>query len=43
MDETFDCWKIGENDLDYRLHFDEWWKHDTAAMVLGDRNNPSVF
>jgi len=43
MNETFDCWRIGKNDQDYHLYFDEWWQKDTAAMVLRDRNHPSVF
>ena len=43
IDETFDCWRLGKNDLDYHLYFNEWWQRDTAAMVLRDRNHPSVF
>jgi beta-galactosidase len=42
IDETFDCWRHGKNDLDYHLYFEDWWQRDTAAMVLRDRNHPSV-
>lgn len=43
IDETFDCWRVGKNDQDYHLYFDEWWQRDTEAMVRRDRNHPSVF
>jgi len=43
INETFDCWRIGKNDQDYHLYFNDWWERDTAAMVLRDRNHPSVF
>lgn len=43
VDETFDCWRVGKNDQDYHLYFEDWWRRDTAAMVLRDRNHPSVF
>lgn len=42
MDESFDCWKVGKNKLDYSIHFNQWWKLDLEAMVLRDRNHPSV-
>lgn len=42
MDEAFDCWREGKNPNDYNVSFDEWWKKDMAAMVLRDRNHPSV-
>jgi beta-galactosidase len=38
IDEAFDKWKSGY----YRQWFDEWWEADLAAMVLRDRNHPSV-
>ncbi len=38
IDEAFDKWKAGY----YTQWFDEWWKADLAAMVLRDRNHPSV-
>ena len=43
MDEAFDMWKGKKTDYDYHLDFDEWHKRDLEAMVLRDRNHPSVF
>ena len=43
MDESFDCWKIGKNKFDYSIYFDKWWQRDLEAMVLRDRNHPSIF
>ena len=43
MDESFDCWKIGKNNNDYSKYFNQWWQRDLEAMVLRDRNHPSVF
>jgi beta-galactosidase len=43
MDESFDCWKIGKNNNDYSKYFNQWWQRDLNAMVLRDRNHPSVF
>jgi beta-galactosidase len=43
MDESFDCWKIGKNNNDYSKYFNQWWRRDLDAMVLRDRNHPSVF
>jgi len=42
VDESFDCWKIGKNKYDYARYFNEWWKRDLDAMVLRDRNHPSI-
>jgi beta-galactosidase len=42
MDEAFDCWEEGKNREDYGKHFNEWWQRDVDAMVLRDRNHPSV-
>lgn len=42
IDETFDCWRMGKNPDDYHLYFEDWWQRDTAAMVLRDRNHPSI-
>ena len=38
IDEAFDKWKSGY----YTQWYDDWWKADLAAMVLRDRNHPSV-
>lgn len=43
IDESFDCWTIGKNGNDYHLWFEDWWKKDTRAMVLRDRNHPSIY
>ncbi|MFA6403593.1 MAG: sugar-binding domain-containing protein [Salinivirgaceae bacterium] len=43
MDESFDCWKIGKNKADYGQYFNQWWQRDLDAMVLRDRNHPSIF
>jgi len=42
IDEAFDCWERGKNPEDYHLYFKEWWKKDLDAMILRDRNHPSV-
>ena len=42
MDEAFDCWSKGKNQFDYNVAFKDWWQRDIDAMVLRDRNHPSV-
>ena len=42
MDEAFDCWSRGKNPFDYSVVFKDWWQRDIEAMVLRDRNHPSV-
>lgn len=42
MDESFDCWHEGKNKNDYAKYFNDWWKKDLNAMVLRDRNHPSI-
>ena len=42
IDEAFDMWQKRKNKFDYHLHFKEWYKKDIEAMVLRDRNHPSV-
>lgn len=42
MDEAFDCWEQGKNPYDYGIYFRDWWKKDLDAMVLRDRNHPSI-
>ena len=42
MDEAFDMWQKRKNKFDYHLDFKEWHKKDIEAMVLRDRNHPSV-
>ena len=43
MVEAFDMWKRKKNKFDYHLEFDEWHERDLQAMILRDRNHPSVF
>lgn len=43
MDEAFDMWEKGKNNLDYHLEFKEWHKKDLQDQILRDRNHPSVF
>ena len=42
MDEAFDQWERQKNAEDYHLSFADWWQRDLDAMVLRDRNHPSV-
>ena len=43
IDEAFDGWRDKKNDYDYSTLIDQWWQEDIKAMVLRDRNHPSVF
>jgi len=42
IDEAFDCWREGKNPNDYGVYFEEWWQRDLSAMILRDRNHPSI-
>ncbi len=42
IDEAFDQWERQKNAQDYHLYFADWWQRDLSAMVLRDRNHPSV-
>lgn len=42
MDEAFDMWEHPKNPQDDHLFFSEWGKKDLEAIVLRDRNHPSV-
>ena len=42
MDEAFDTWVRPKNPDDYNLYFNQWWQKDLDAMILRDRNHPSV-
>jgi beta-galactosidase len=42
MDEAFDCWKRGKRQFDYSTLFDKWHEKDLKALILRDRNHPSV-
>ncbi|MDD2411289.1 MAG: beta-galactosidase GalB [Bacteroidales bacterium] len=41
--EAFDTWQTAKKENDYNIHFDAWHVEDIKAMVLRDRNHPSVF
>lgn len=43
MDEAFDGWRTAKTPHDYSVCFDQWWERDVEAMVLRDRNHPSIF
>lgn len=43
IDEAFDGWRDEKNTHDYHELFDEWAARDAEAMVLRDRNHPSIF
>jgi beta-galactosidase len=42
IDEAFDCWDQQKASADYSGYFDDWWQRDLDAMMLRDRNHPSV-
>ena len=42
IDEAFDQWERPKNPQDYSLYFDSCRQKDIDAMVLRDRNHPSV-
>ncbi|MFT2008865.1 glycoside hydrolase family 2 TIM barrel-domain containing protein [Pontibacter sp. 13R65] len=42
INEAFDTWREKKNADDYNVYFDKWWKADLEAMVLRDRNHPSI-
>ena len=43
IDESFDGWRDSKTPYDYSTEFDQWWQQDVDAMVLRDRNHPSIF
>lgn len=43
IDEAFDGWREAKNTYDYHTLFDKWWERDIEAMLLRDRNHPSIF
>lgn len=42
IDEAFDGWAVQKNTYDYHLRFNQESSDDVAAMVLRDRNHPSI-
>lgn len=43
IDESFDGWCDSKTPHDYSTLLGQWWTRDLEAMVLRDRNHPSVF
>ena len=43
IDETFDGWRSSKTPYDYSTLIDKHWQEDIAALVLRDRNHPSIF
>jgi beta-galactosidase len=41
-DEFTDVWDTGKNPQDYSVYFAQYWQQDLTAMMLRDRNHPSV-
>ncbi len=42
MDELTDVWTRAKSPEDGADHFTDWWQRDLEAMVVKDRNHPSV-
>jgi len=42
IDEPFDVWTTAKAKFDSSRDFDEWWQRDVDALVLRDRNHPSI-
>lgn len=42
IDEAFDMWALAKNPQDYHSYFKDWWQKDLDAMILRDRNHPSI-
>lgn len=42
IDESIDGWKESKTPYDYAKYFDDWWQRDIEALVLRDRNHPSI-
>ncbi len=42
IDEAFDMWQLAKNPQDYHSYFNDWWQKDLDAMMLRDRNHPSI-
>ncbi|MDR2840735.1 MAG: DUF4982 domain-containing protein [Paludibacter sp.] len=42
MDEAFDEWIYGKRTYSYKLYFKDYYEKDLLAMLLRDRNHPSV-
>lgn len=43
IDEAFDGWRSAKTPHDYSTLIDKHWRDDLSALVLRDRNHPSIF
>ena len=43
IDEAFDGWRSAKTPHDYSTLIDHYWRKDLSALVLRDRNHPSIF
>jgi beta-galactosidase len=43
LDEAFDMWQMSDNQNDYHIFFEAWWKRDMELFIKRDRNHPCVF
>lgn len=43
IDEAFDGWRTAKTPHDYSTLIDRHWRDDLSALVLRDRNHPSIF
>ena len=43
IDEAFDGWRTAKTPHDYSTLIDRHWHDDLSALVLRDRNHPSIF
>lgn len=42
IDEFVDMWEQSKTPNDYSQYFHDWWQRDAGAMILRDRNHPSI-
>jgi beta-galactosidase len=42
INEFSDMWEYYKNPQDYSRFFSEWWNSDLTAMIMRDRNHPSI-
>jgi len=44
IDETFDEWSVSKHGVpnSYNIWFEEWAEKDTRALIMRDRNHPSI-
>jgi beta-galactosidase len=42
INEFTDMWRNYKNKNDYSRFFNDWWESDLTAMIMRDRNHPSI-